>query len=128
MKEVITTADAPEAVGAYSQAVRVGNLVVTAGQIALIPGEMRLDNKDIPTETRRIMSNLSAVLAAAGCTFEDVIRSRIYITDKRIFSEVNAVYKEYFAPGNEPVRECVVAAPPLDDTHVEISMDAYVER
>lgn len=127
MREIISTPNAPEAVGSYSQAIRVGNMLLTAGQIALVPHSERptLDNADITTETRRIMGNLSAILTAGGCTFNDVVRSRIYIADMTIFQEVNEEYAKYFEAGNEPVRECVVAQPPLEGANVEISMDAY---
>lgn len=124
-KKVIHTAEAPAAVGAYNQGLIIGKFVFTAGQIALIPSEPgKLDNTSIEAETHRVMQNLSAVLGAAGCKLADVYRVRIYISDRELFPEVNRVYSEYFDEGEEPVRECVVAAPPLEGAHVEMSMDA----
>jgi 2-iminobutanoate/2-iminopropanoate deaminase len=124
-KKVISTPEAPAAVGAYNQGLVVGEFVFTAGQIALIPSEQgQLDNASVETETRRVMQNLTAVLGAAGCKLADVYRVRIYISDRELFPEVNRIYGEYFEEGEEPVRECVVAAPPLEGAHVEMSMDA----
>lgn len=129
MKRVIETLEAPAAVGKYSQGLIVGNFVFTSGQIALIAGEGKtLDNATPAAETHRVMKNLSAVLGAAGCKFADVYRSRIYISSMDIFAQVNEAYGTYFEEGTEPVRECVVAQPPLDGAHVEISMDATIPR
>lgn len=127
MKRVIETLDAPAAVGKYSQAIAVRNFLFTSGQIAFVAGEeMTLDNETPAAETHRVMRNLSAILGAAGCKFADVYRSRIYIASMDIFAEVNEAYGTYFEEGGEPVRECVVAQPPLDGAHVEISMDAVI--
>lgn len=129
MKRVIETLEAPAAVGKYSQGLIVGNFVFTSGQIALIAGEGKtLDNATPAAETHRVMKNLSAVLGAAGCKFADVYRSRIYISSMDIFAQVNEAYGTYFEEGTEPVRECVVAQPPLAGAHVEISMDATIPR
>jgi 2-iminobutanoate/2-iminopropanoate deaminase len=126
-KHCVVTSEAPAAVGKYSQGVVVGNFLFTSGQIALIAGEGKtLDNSTVAAETHRVMQNLSAILGAVGCKFADVYRSRIYIADMDMFSEVNAVYGTYFEEGEEPVRECVVAQPPLPGAHVEISMDAII--
>ena len=128
MKYALETPDAPEAVASYSQGIVLDNVVMTSGQVALVPGEeLLLDNESPTTETHRIMSNLSAILNAAGCTFSDVYSSRIYISDMRIFREVNQAYAQYFAE-TPPVRECVVAQPPLPGANVEISMQARMNR
>ena len=128
-KQPINTPEAPAAVGAYNQGIidtKLG-LVHTSGQIALVPGEAGvLANGSIEEETHQIMHNLAAVLGAAGCAFADVYQSRIFIADQAFFAHVNAAYSEYFEEGSEPVRECVVAAPPLDGAHVEISMAAML--
>lgn len=123
----INTLNAPAAIGPYSQGIATGNVVYTAGQIALTP-EGKLANGSIEQETHQVMANLQAILTAANCQFSDVVFSRIYITRQEIFKQVNAVYAEYFPAGNLPARECVVAQPPLDGAHVEISMIAETSR
>lgn len=123
MKHYIHTPDAPGAVGAYSQGVVSRGLLFTAGQVALRP-EGGLANSSVEGETHQVMANLRAILGAAGCSFVDVVQTRIYITDQELFPRVNTAYAEYFTEGQEPVRECVVAAPPLEGAHVEMSMIA----
>lgn len=127
MKQIVTSPEAPEALGPYSHAtiVRAGYIVSTAGQIALIPGKGNtLDNKTPAAETHRVMRNLSAILKAAGCSFEDVFHSEIFISRADIFKEVNEAYGEYFDQGNEPSRTCVVAGIPMPGANVEIRMQA----
>jgi len=126
MKRISTT-EAPAAVGPYSQATITGNLVITAGQIALTP-EGKLRNSSIEEETHQIMANLQAILGAAGCRLADVVQARVYISEKEFFPRVNAVYAEYFQEGETPARECVVATPPLEGAHVEISMMAELQQ
>jgi 2-iminobutanoate/2-iminopropanoate deaminase len=121
----IHTAEAPAAVGPYSQGIVTGNLLYTAGQIALTPGGKLIEGT-IEDETHQVMANLKAILGAAGCRFANVVQARIYITDMELFSRVNEVYAQYFPEGEEPVRECVIAAPPLEGAHVEMSMVAEV--
>jgi 2-iminobutanoate/2-iminopropanoate deaminase len=119
----ISTSDAPAAVGPYSQGVIAGNFLYTAGQIALTP-QGSLANQTIEDETRQVMANLTAILAAGGCRLSDVVHVRIYITAKELFPQVNKIYAEYFSDDARPARECVVASPPVDGAHVEISMIA----
>jgi 2-iminobutanoate/2-iminopropanoate deaminase len=122
----ISTSEAPAAVGPYSQGVITGNFVLTAGQVALTPaGELK--NASIEEETHQIMANLQAILGEAGCKLANVVQARVYIAEKAFFPEMNAVYRGYFAEDEEPVRECVVAQPPLDGAHVEISVMAELK-
>lgn len=123
----IRTPNAPAAIGPYSQGIATGNVVYTAGQIALTP-EGQLANQSIEQETHQIMANLQAILTAANCQFSDVVFTRIYIAGQELFKQVNTIYAEYFPAGNMPARECVVARPPLDGAHVEISMIAETPR
>lgn len=123
----IRTPEAPAAVGPYSQGVIMGDLLYTAGQIALTP-EGQLANESIEQETRQIMANLQAILGAARCKFADVGFARIYITERELFPQVNTVYAEYFPEDETPARECVVAQPPLEGAHVEISMIAELRN
>ncbi|HET6431207.1 RidA family protein [Dyella sp.] len=93
---IITTADAPAAIGPYSQAVRAGATVYFSGQIPLDPATGALVEGDIATQTRRVFDNLAAVAKAAGGTLEQVVRVGIYVTDLAHFAQVNAVMAEYF--------------------------------
>ena len=124
MKKIITTTNAPAPIGPYSQAVLSGNTLYTSGQIALHPetGELVLD--DIKTETKQVMENMKAVLEAAGMTFENVVKTSIFISDMNDFSEINVVYGSYFDNTNAPARETVEVARLPKDVNVEISMVA----
>ena len=102
-KQAIKTERAPAAIGPYSQAVRSGELVFLSGQIPLDPATGELVSGGIEAETRRVLDNLRAVLAAAGCSFQDVVKTTIYLTDLADFAAVNAVYGSYFS-GDPPAR------------------------
>lgn len=123
MKIVIETKNAPAPIGPYSQAVLSGNTLYTSGQVAFKPetGELVLDT--IENETQQVMSNMSAVLAEAGMTFDNVIKMSIFISDMDNFSRINEVYAQYFT-ANFPARETVEVARLPKDVNVEISMIA----
>ena len=124
MKKIIQTDNAPAPIGPYSQAVLTGNTLYTSGQIAINPvnGELNLSN--IREETEQVMRNLKAVLKAADMTFENVIKSSIFISDMNNFSEINAVYAKYFDEATAPARETVEVANLPKFVNVEISMIA----
>ncbi|AUC81551.1 Rid family detoxifying hydrolase [Lacinutrix sp. Bg11-31] len=124
MKKIITTKHAPAPIGPYNQAVLSGNTLYTSGQIALHPetGELVLD--DISTETKQVMENMKAVLAAADMTFENVIKSSIFISDMNNFGAINTVYGKYFNEATAPARETVEVANLPKFVNVEISMIA----
>lgn len=124
MKKIITTTNAPAPIGPYNQAVLSGNTLYTSGQIALHPktGELVMDN--ITTETKQVMENMKAVLAAADMSFENVIKSSIFISDMENFTAINAVYGEYFNEATAPARETVEVANLPKYVNVEISMIA----
>ncbi len=124
MKKIITTTKAPAPIGPYNQAVLSGNTLYTSGQIALHPetGELVLDS--IETETKQVMENMKAVLEAADMTFENVIKTSIFISDMNNFSEINAVYGLYFDEATAPARETVEVANLPKFVNVEISMIA----
>lgn len=124
MKKIIRTSKAPAPIGPYNQAVLVGNTLYTSGQIALDPESMVLILDSIETETRQVMENMKAVLAAADMTFEDVIKTSIFISDMNNFSRINAVYGQYFDEANAPARETVEVANLPKFVNVEISMIA----
>ena len=121
MKKIITTTKAPAPIGPYNQAVLTGNTLYTSGQIAINPenGELVLDSINI--ETKQVMENLKEVLAAADMTFENVIKTSIFISDMNNFSEINAVYGEYFNEETAPARETVEVANLPKFVNVEIS-------
>ena len=121
MKKIITTVKAPAPIGPYNQAVLSGNTLYTSGQIAINPktGKLVLDN--IQAETRQVMENLKEVLLAADMTFENVIKTSIFISDMHNFSEINTVYGEYFNNETAPARETVEVANLPKFVNVEIS-------
>ena len=124
MKHIITTSKAPAPIGPYSQAVLSGNTLFTSGQIAFNPQSMTLVLDDIKTETKQVMENMKAVLEAADMTFENVIKTSIFISDMDNFSQINEVYGSYFNEATAPARETVQVARLPKDVNVEISMIA----
>ena len=124
MKKIIKTDKAPAPIGPYNQAILSGNTLYTSGQIAINPttGELALEN--ISTETKQVMENLKAVLAAAEMTFENVVKTSIFISDMHNFSAINTVYATYFDEAIAPARETVEVANLPKFVNVEISMIA----
>ena len=122
-RAVITSDDAPEAIGPYSQAVKVGNMVWLSGQIPLDPGTMTLVDGGIEAQARRVFDNLAAVAGAAGGTLNDAVKVNISLTDLEDFATVNAVMAEFFAEPY-PARACVqvAALPKGADIEVEVIM------
>lgn len=124
MKKIIHTSKAPAPIGPYNQAVLSGNTLYTSGQIALDPDTMELVIGDIKTETKQVMDNMKAVLDASGMTFENVVKSSIFISDMNNFSQINEVYGSYFNEETAPARETVEVANLPKFVNVEISMIA----
>ena len=124
MKKIIITSDAPAPIGPYNQAVLVGNTLYTSGQIALNPATMELVLDDIETETKQVMENMKVVLAAAEMTFENVVKTTIFIMDMNDFAKINGVYGSYFDEATAPARETVQVAGLPKGVNVEISMIA----
>ena len=124
MKKIIITSDAPAPIGPYNQAVLVGNTLYTSGQVALNPATMELVLDDIETETKQVMENMKAVLAAAEMTFENVAKTTIFIMDMNDFAKINGVYGSYFDEATAPARETVQVAGLPKGVNVEISMIA----
>ncbi len=124
MKTIIQTSKAPQPIGPYSQAVLTGNTLYTSGQIAINPvtGELVLDS--IEKETKQVMENMKEVLAAAEMTFENVIKTSIFISDMHNFAKINDVYGTYFNEETAPARETVEVANLPKFVNVEISMIA----
>ncbi|MDG1040384.1 MAG: Rid family detoxifying hydrolase [Polaribacter sp.] len=124
MKTIITTSKAPAPIGPYNQATLVGNTLYTSGQIAINPanGELVLD--DIKTETKQVMENVKAVIEAAEMTFENIVKTSIFISDMENFSAINEVYATYFNEATAPARETVEVANLPKYVNVEISVIA----
>jgi 2-iminobutanoate/2-iminopropanoate deaminase len=123
-KKIIFTTDAPAPIGPYNQAILIGNTLYTSGQIALNPKTMELVLDDIETETKQVMENLKAVLIAAGMTFENVVKTTIFIADMNDFAKINSVYGTYFNEETAPARETVQVACLPKNVNIEISMIA----
>ncbi|MFT6749322.1 MAG: 2-iminobutanoate/2-iminopropanoate deaminase [Flavobacterium sp.] len=124
MKKIIFTEKAPAPIGPYNQAILVGNTLYTSGQIALHPKTMELVMDTIEIETKQVMENMKAVLDAAEMTFDDVIKSTIFISDMNDFAKINSVYGSYFDEKTAPARETVQVACLPKNVNVEISMIA----
>ena len=124
MKKIIYTENAPAPIGPYNQAVLIGNTLYTSGQIALNPKTMELVLDTIEIETKQVMENMKAVLAAAEMTFENVVKTSIFIMNMEDFSRINTVYGAYFNETTAPARETVQVACLPKNVNIEISMIA----
>ncbi len=124
MKKIIKTSKAPAPIGPYNQAILSGNTLYTSGQIAIDPSSGKLKIGTIKEETLLVMENMRAVLAAADMTFENVVKTSIFISDMTNFSEINEVYGRYFNEDTAPARETVEVANLPKFVNVEISMIA----
>jgi 2-iminobutanoate/2-iminopropanoate deaminase len=124
-KRIITTKDAPAPIGPYNQAILVNETTLyTSGQIALDPNTMKLVLDDIKTETTQVMKNMEAVLKAASMTFDNVIKTSIFISNMNNFKKINEIYGSYFDEATAPARETVEVACLPKNVNVEISMTA----
>ncbi|MDW8068354.1 MAG: RidA family protein [Anaerolineae bacterium] len=124
-KHIVQTPNAPAAVGPYSQAVRVGDWIFTAGQVGLVPGTKELAGPDVESQTRQALENLRAVLEAAGSCLRHVVKTTVFLQDMGEFGQMNSVYGEFF-PQDPPARSTVqVAALPVG-ARVEIEAVAVV--
>ena len=122
-KTIITTANAPQPIGPYNQAVLSGNMLFISGQVCINPASNELKNKDIQEETHQVMHNLKAILQKAGMGFANVVKTTIFITDMHQFSQINEVYGKYFE-SDFPARETVQVSALPKFVNVEISMIA----
>ena len=107
--DFVSTQKAPQAIGPYSQAVIAGDLVFTAGQIALDPASMEMVGDDVAAQSERVLQNLGAVLAEAGCTFSDVVKTTVYLADMADFPIMNEAYAKHFGD-HRPARAAVQVA------------------
>lgn len=125
MKKIISTEKAPQAIGPYSQAVRVGGLLFTSGQIALSPENGELVNRNLEEEVHQVMANLTAVLVAGGASLSAIVKTTIFLKDMNDFAEVNELYANYFT-ADYPARETVEVARLPKDVRIEISAIAAI--
>jgi 2-iminobutanoate/2-iminopropanoate deaminase len=121
-RTVVSTADAPQAIGPYSQAITVGDLIFCSGQIPLTPTGEVVEG-DIAVETRQVLTNLKHVLAAAGSSLERVVKTTVFLADMHEFKAMNEVYAEFF-PGAPPARSTIQVARLPRDVRVEIEVIA----
>lgn len=126
MKKIISTPEAPAALGPYSQAVKAGNTIYCAGQIPLDPRSGEIVSGGIEIQTRRVMDNISAVLKAAGLTFANVVKTTIFLMDLGDFQKVNEIYGSYFRQ-DPPARSTVQVAGLPKGVGVEIEVIASTE-
>ncbi|MBR5303204.1 MAG: RidA family protein [Candidatus Gastranaerophilales bacterium] len=123
--EKIYTNQAPEPVGPYSQAVIANGFLYCSGQIAINPANNEFINGDIVEQTEQVMKNISAVLVASGCNFEDVIKTTCFLDDMKSFGAFNEIYAKYFI--SKPARSCVQAVLPKG-AKVEVEVIAQIKK
>ncbi|WP_376777117.1 RidA family protein [Flavobacterium covae] len=124
MKKIIFTKKAPAPIGPYNQAVLIKDTLYTSGQIAINPENNELILTSIEEETEQVMQNLKAVLEAADMTFENVIKTTIFIMNMGDFTKINSIYGKYFEEATAPARETVQVATLPKNVNIEISMIA----
>lgn len=120
--EKVYTKNAPEAIGPYSQAMKVGNLLFTSGQIAIVPESSQVEATDIEGQTEQVCKNLCAVLEAAGTSIEKVVKTTCFLADMNDFATFNGVYGKYFT--GKPARSCVAVKTLPKNVLVEVEVIA----
>jgi len=125
-KKFINTNKSPAPIGPYNQAILKGNTLFISGQIALDPESMKLNNGSINNETHQVMMNLKNILEEANMSFNDVVKSSIFLSDMSLFKDVNEIYGSYLTNGNEPARETIAVKTLPMNVNVEISMIAVI--
>ncbi len=124
-KQIIKTMNAPAPIGPYNQAVQAGNWLFISGQVAIVPATGELITTGVKDETVQVMKNLHAILTEANISFENIVKTTIFLSDMSLFAEVNEVYGSYFT-GEYPARETVAVKGLPRNVNVEISMIAVV--
>lgn len=122
-KKIINTKNAPPPIGPYNQAIEVNGTLYIAGQVCIDPATGNLKNKDLQEETHQVMQNLKAILQEAGMSFDNVVKTTIFLTDMNRFGDVNEIYGKYFH-GDFPARETVQVSALPKFVNVEMSMIA----
>ena len=124
MKKVISTTNAPKAVGPYSQAIQMGEFLFCSGQISINPETSEVFTGDIKTQTQMVLKNIGGVLSAANLGFENIIKATIFLTDMNDFAAVNEIYASAFK-AEPPARSCVAVAGLPKGVNVEIEVIAH---
>ena len=124
MSKIVYTKSAPDAIGPYSQAVKCGNMLFTSGQIAINPASSQVEANDIVGQTEQVCKNLSAVLEAAGTSFEKVVKTTCFLEDMADFGAFNEVYAKYFV--SKPARSCVAVKTLPKNVLVEVEVIAEI--
>jgi len=127
MRDVISTPDAPKAIGPYSQAIRSNGFVFVSGQVAIDPATQQVINGDVAAQTEQVIKNLSAILKAAGSGLDKVVKSTVFLKNMGDFAAMNEVYGRHFT-GAPPARSTVEAARLPKDVLVEIDVIALTEK
>ncbi|OLS24520.1 MAG: Enamine/imine deaminase [Candidatus Heimdallarchaeota archaeon LC_3] len=125
MLEVIKSDKGSPPGGHYSQGIKVGNFLFTAGQVPVDPITKKVVNGSIENETHQVMKNLAGVAEAAGTSLSNTVKTTVFLTDMRYFNGFNKVYAEYY-PINPPARSTVMVGPLLRDVHIEIEAIIYI--
>lgn len=125
MKSIISTTNAPAAIGPYSQATKIGNFVFTSGQIPIDPATGQVVAGSVEEQTRLVLTNLTAVLEAAGTSLDKVVKTTVFIKNMNDFAAINAVYATFFS-SEPPARSCVEVARLPKDVLVEIEAIAHL--
>lgn len=120
MKKIISTQNAPQAIGPYSQGVACGNLLFLSGQIPIDPSIGEIAATDIQGQTSQVLKNIKAILESEGCTMDQIVKTTVYLKNIADFASMNEVYKQFFSEGNYPARSAVQAAALPKDAMVEI--------
>lgn len=126
MKKIINTTEAPKPIGPYNQAILANGILYISGQIAINAKSGEFVLNSIEEETEQIMYNLEAILEAANMTFENVVKSSIFVTDIGEFNKINTIYGNYFKELTAPARETIEVSKLPKNVHVEISMIAQI--
>jgi 2-iminobutanoate/2-iminopropanoate deaminase len=124
----IETENAPKPIGPYSQAIRTGQYLFVSGQLPINPKTGKVEETTIEGQTRQVLENIKAILLTAGCDFDDVARTEVYLQDLQDAPAMNPIYAEYFSSDIKPARHTLqVARLPLD-VRIEITCIAYIEE
>lgn len=124
MKTILNTDKAPLAIGPYSQGVDTGNLLFLSGQLPICPEQGDIVSTDIEGQTRQSLENVKAILASAGCTMDDVVKTTVFLNDIADFGKMNGVYVEFFSEGNFPARSAFQVAALPKNALIEIEVVA----
>ncbi len=124
MKAILSTEQAPKAIGPYSQGIQTGNLMFLSGQLPINPAVGKIEAADIEGQTKQSLENVKAILASAGCTMDNVIKTTVYLKNISDFAKMNEVYRGFFSEGNYPARSAFQVAALPQDALVEIEVVA----